>query len=107
MTAENPNNMLHVASNCYIVTTQAGFRKALKQYCKEYDFDSYKDADLCGYPKAYPAMVFFSIQYRGYHYVEADCFPVSAVEIALHKLLKRIRQRGKPNAESSSSNRSA
>lgn len=61
-----PPNMTKIRNNTYIVRTQAGYRKALK--------DFHKDADPCdkevrSYPKTYPSLVILSSHYNGGNYV--------------------------------------
>lgn len=76
----NPNN-LHVlpsAGNIAIVTTQAGFKKFVKQWiadkacCDGFDY-------LIGYPKQYPSFVTLSQNYSGYFYPHATCVPLSDI----------------------------
>lgn len=66
-------------NNCYlfnnktaIVTTQAGFKKFIKQY-SNYD----KDIEIKGYPESYPSFVTLSYLYMGYHYIHASCIPLN------------------------------
>lgn len=74
-------NMHRVSSGVYIVRTQAGFRKALKTYLGEDNKEQRKD--LVGYPSSYPSMVFFYMDYRGYHYPVARCVPLNDLRAAL------------------------
>jgi hypothetical protein len=45
-------NMTHLGGSMYIVRTQAGLRKAIKQ-----QFDDWKEMEVYGRPKKYPAIV--------------------------------------------------
>lgn len=45
-------NMTHLGNSMYIVRTQAGLRKAIKQ-----QFDDWKEMEVYGRPKKYPAVV--------------------------------------------------
>lgn len=45
-------NMTHLGGSMYIVRTQAGLRKAIKQ-----QFDDWKEMEVYGRPKKYPALV--------------------------------------------------
>lgn len=73
--------MHRVGSGIYIVRTQAGFRRALKTYLGE----DYKGMvkDVYGYPTSYPSIVFFYLDYRGYHYPVARCMPLNELRAAL------------------------
>ena len=69
-------NMTKLSHNTFIVRTQAGFRKALKDYKRYMCCDK---MELSGYPKIYPSLVVFSMQYRGYEYIVAHCTPVNDI----------------------------
>ena len=77
-------NAVRLRNNVYIVRTQAGFRKAIKCYCDEVP------EHRRGYPKSYPFLVFFSLEYTGYHTLVATCIPLNRLESAL--VLERDRR---------------
>lgn len=68
-------NMIEIVGSwtTYIVTTQAGFNKALKRYAKLLEIEDDLKYEIIGYPKTYPSLVSFSRQYKGYHYIQAEC----------------------------------
>ena len=70
-------NLVRLRNNVYIVRTQAGFRKALKHFNDEMPL--YRS----GYPKSYPSLVFFSLEYAGYIKLVATCIPLCDLEAAL------------------------
>lgn len=70
-------NLVRLRNNVYIVRTQAGFRKALKHFNDEMPL--YRS----GYPKSYPSLVFFSLEYAGYIKLMATCIPLHDLEAAL------------------------
>lgn len=72
MTHELPN-MERVTEDLYIVRTQAGFRKALKE------FNGERYEKHFGYPRSYPALAHFTTDYAGYHYIQVHCWPVSKI----------------------------
>lgn len=63
-------NVKRLSAGEYIVWTQAGFRKALREMQGE---DAYQ---VVGYPTVYPCVVSFSFEYRGYHYWQVHCVPL-------------------------------
>ena len=92
MSAAKPalENVRAFNSYRYIVWTQAGFKQACKMlYRATGDGEEAKEDRLPveGYPLQYPALVVFSGGYRGYHYWEATCTPLSqAIERARAQL---------------------
>jgi len=82
-------NMKKIKHNAYICYTQAGFRKATKDFVfgdnKPYP-NRYKEVkqDMIGHPKTYPSPVVMTWGYAGYEYLYCTCIP-----IAQDKLLKR------------------
>lgn len=82
--ATDYGNLVRLRNNAYIVRTQAGFRKALK--C----FSGCVPRYLRGYPKSYPSLVFFSLEYTGYHALVATCIPLNRLKSAL--VLERDRR---------------
>lgn len=55
-------NMTKIRNNVYIVRTQAGYRKALKDFQK--DFDKC-DKEVRSFPKTYPSFIILSSVYNG------------------------------------------
>lgn len=75
-------NMTPVGNGFYVVRTQAGFRKAVKQFIADRDHAYLRVRDVCGFPKSYPALVSFAVCYRGYDYIDANCIPLRKVVAA-------------------------
>lgn len=69
-------NMRCLGNGFYLCRTQAGFRKAVKTHFVD-------RMDIVGFPKSYPSLVHLSAGYCGYHYVLAECLPVSEVLSAI------------------------
>lgn len=63
-------NMLLLWGETYLVWTQAGYRKAIKDLHAGHDDHG---TPVEGYPRFYPAVVTFMPRYRGYHYWFAAC----------------------------------
>ena len=81
----NRANMRILDTGGYLVRTQAGFKKAVKHWLLENDFDHTDISDVEGYPKKYPSVV--RIQYiRGFCVVNASCCP-------LNKHIKQLKMR--------------
>lgn len=68
-------NMRRLGPALYIVWTQAGFNKAIKDLRRRHDDD---ECPVEGYPKQYPCVVAFYGNYSGYHYWSARCTPLSS-----------------------------
>lgn len=79
-------NMRQVGPRTYIVWTQAGFKKALRE-AQEGDRDGRR---VRGYPTQYPSLVTFSFEYRGYHYWAAKCVPFNEALDEARKYLDRL-----------------
>ena len=75
--ATDYGNLVRLRNNVYIVRTQAGFRKALKY------FSGCMPRYRRGYPKSYPSLVFFSLEYTGYYTRVATCIPLRDLQAAL------------------------
>lgn len=80
------SNMEYLANGLYIVRTQAGFRKAVRDYYGR----NVKGCELKGYPVRYPSLVALSDGYCGYHYVQANCIPLDSVSYAVEKHSKHF-----------------
>ena len=68
MTDESPlPNMKKIAPGIYLVRSEAGFRKALKEEFADYykDWPWTSSHTLDGYPKSYPSVVALHVGYRG------------------------------------------
>lgn len=59
----------------YVVRTQAGFNKAIKEWLGEDDY-LYRASNF-KYPKSYPSVVFFDSWYEGAYYYNCECTPIS------------------------------
>ena len=70
---EKPN-MRKLANGTYVVRTQAGFRRAIKDYFDEYELRSVSEID--GYPTAYPSVVRFNFLH-GWNKPQAFCTPLN------------------------------
>ena len=83
------SNMKKLQSNVYICYTQAGFRKATKDFMFG-DEETYPNRyaeekeNMVGFPKNYPSLVVMNWQYRGITYLHSTCIPITKT-----KLLKR------------------
>lgn len=66
----------------YIVHTQAGFRKALREFWGE---DPEEKQRPGSYPSAYPALVVFSNAYCGYHYVACNTIHLNTLKKAIDR----------------------
>jgi hypothetical protein len=74
---DRPENLRHVGGPFYVVRTQAGFRRALKQF-----FGRVPER-LEGHPTSYPSLICLSTGYSGYMFARADCMHVTDVALAL------------------------
>lgn len=72
MTHELPN-LERVTADLYVVRTQAGFAKALKEFNEDRGYEAH------GYPRSYPALAHFTTDYAGYHYIQVHCWPISKI----------------------------
>lgn len=75
-------NYEKVQHGMYIVRTQAGFRKALREF---WGSDPEEKQRPSSFPKSYPALVVFSNEYRGYHYVECNVIHLNDLKKVLEK----------------------
>lgn len=64
-------NHQRITSSKFIVWTQAGFNQACEIVKEGYDLT------IFGYPKVYPSYVRFIAGYEGYHFLSAECVPLS------------------------------
>jgi hypothetical protein len=69
---EKRPNLIWITNRLCVVRTQAGFRKSLKEF---------KNRDIglwCGseYPKSYPCVVEFKLDYVGYDRLITRCTPI-------------------------------
>lgn len=72
-------NVVKVAPGMYLVRTQAGFKRVIKQ-CQA---DSEYPYEVEGHPTAYPALISIHIAYRGYHYLSVRHAHVNAIQQAV------------------------
>lgn len=78
-------NMTKIAPGIYLVRTQAGFRKAIKNRFSK-DFEDWRwmaKNRMKGYPKSYPAVVSLSLGYNGDHCFLCNSVPVNLLKAAL------------------------
>lgn len=69
---EKRPNLIWITNKLCVVRTQAGFKRSLKEFKN-------RDGGLwCGgdYPKCYPSVVEFKVDYIGYHRVTTRCTPI-------------------------------
>ena len=66
MDKEQINNMSKIDEFTYVVRSEAGFRKALKDFRGNFDNS---DDELDNYPKTYPALIVLNNQYNGGNYI--------------------------------------
>ncbi len=79
-------NMKKLSCGSYLVRTQAGFKRALKDYLKDSCHEYYG-----GHPESYPSVVDFYEGYTGYHYVRASCVHVNKRKEQLEMMIAEIR----------------
>lgn len=76
------DNLDHIGEGFYVVRTQAGFNKLLKQY----DWEGWENnEDLTGsqYPKSYPSVVAICRTGPGNNWVNVKAIPVKLMKTAL------------------------
>lgn len=72
-------NIKILSPSRYIVWTQAGFKKAIRNVHAHYE----NSDPVEGFPTQYPCVVSFSAGYYGYHYWHVCCNPLTkAIEDA-------------------------
>ncbi len=81
MADTRPPNMVRVANGMYIVRTQAGFRKALKEECD----DPRTLKEVPNFPKSYPSLVSISVGYCGLDYMHVCCVPIDKLKADLRE----------------------
>ena len=74
-------NLTHVRDNIWIIRTQAGFKKAYKDFAEE----CYKDYGVDNYPTSYPCLISLSLGYRGYHYIECNWAHLNTLKKSIKK----------------------
>ena len=77
-------NYRRLANGNYLVRTQAGFKKAMRDYFNEYQL--HKVSDIEGYPTAYPSVVRFNFLH-GWNAPQAYCTPLDKYLAGLRELL--------------------
>lgn len=77
-------NMVFIAPGIYLVRTQSGFKKAIKDNFSECFGDwEYYAKNISGYPKSYPAVVSLSVGYRGATCFQCNCVHVNVLKEAI------------------------
>ncbi len=84
-------NFRHLSGALYVVRTQAGFNQAFKHRFPQEDEYDPKPSDVQGYPKVYPSVVRFSMQYQGYWQPTATCTPLNIYRQQLKNLLTQLK----------------
>lgn len=79
------DNMTDLGSNIYVVRTQAGFKKACKDFLDGAGFgdDNIIREKIFNYPTVYPALVALSIGYEGYEFLRVQWVNLNAVGLYL------------------------
>jgi hypothetical protein len=77
-------NLTRVKAGVYVVRTQAGFRKATKEFWKEMGRED-TTLELSGWPTAYPCLLVLNIAYQGYDYITIDTLTFNQ----LHEILEQ------------------
>lgn len=77
-------NMRRLANGNYLVRTQAGFNRAMRDYFNEYQL--HKVSDIEGYPTVYPSVVRFNFLH-GWNAPEAYCTPLKKYLASLQELM--------------------
>lgn len=80
---KRPPNMVHIGGAFYLVRTQAGLKKAIKDYFDEED----AKMEVYGYPKQYPAIIGLNTGYQGYRYI-------AIVQAHVNDLKKVLKEQG-------------
>jgi hypothetical protein len=73
-------NVRRIKENQYVVWTQAGFKKACRDFVKRFDHKLAPDFRryVEGFPKSYPSLVVFHESYNGsFTYWIASCTPMA------------------------------
>lgn len=85
-------NYEYIGFNTYACVLQAGFKQALKHYCKAYgeDLKGVKGR-LNGYPKSYPSKVVFTYTY-GWNTIETNCVPITIAIHSAETFLDKLKQ---------------
>lgn len=77
-------NMRRLANGNYLVRTQAGFNRAMRDYFNEYQL--HKVSDIEGYPTVYPSVVRFNFLH-GWNAPQAYCTPLKKDLASLQELM--------------------
>lgn len=85
----------------WLVRTQAGFKKALAEWCSLYDEQKNEQEFLPGssFPKSFPAVVSFRWEYQGHNYVAVTHRHVNAFRKSLAALNEKLNQADPQNNE--------
>lgn len=78
-------NMVKIASGIYLVRTEAGFRKALKEEFAE-DYGDWKwmlKNKVYSYPESYPSVVSLTVGYDGSTYFHCNSVHVNVIKAAI------------------------
>lgn len=82
-------NMRRLANGAYLVRTQAGFRKALRECFSTQELP--RARDVVGYPTAYPTVVSLEYVY-GWNKATATCTPLNIYVSKLRDLVADLEQ---------------
>lgn len=75
-------NWYKLSSTMSVVRTQAGFKKALKDYQA---YIEHTEVFNGNFPEQYPSLVVFGFAYQGYHFITVDILPMSTLREVVHQ----------------------
>lgn len=79
---ETPPNATKIRRGVYVVRTQAGFKRSLKEFWQEMGCDGDRIVHR-DYPRHYPSLVVMNLSSGPYEFVSLDIFPFNQ----LHDIL--------------------
>lgn len=89
----NRPNVRRLKTGEYLVRTQAGYRKAIRNYFKEiHETSDFELSHLTDYPKAYPAICRFGFHYVGFHQPIVKIVGLNDYVSGLQDLLNDIKE---------------
>ena len=109
---EPKSNMKYLGHGYYLCRTQAGFRRAVKEFNRNYasDFEGQWNPktqtygprpakEVRGYPKSYPSLVHISDESVGscYSFTAASCTPISWARAAILPFIFRFLRSDRPD----------
>ena len=89
MTHDKPNMRKLTNGHGYVVRTQAGFKKTIKDWLDD-DGDWLSQPAHFNYPKVYPSVVFFYTFYQGQDGYNCSCTPINEYVQCLKDQLEEL-----------------